>query len=65
MFYLATRGINPDLGKSLLTYGFAEEVIGKIGVESIRAQLDQAVLNQIHAELGPQASSPAGVSDMV
>ncbi|HEY6242907.1 MAG TPA: Fe-S cluster assembly protein SufD [Pyrinomonadaceae bacterium] len=65
MFYLATRGINPDLGKSLLMYGFAEEVIGKIGVESIRAQLDQAVLNQIHAELGPQASSPAGVSDML
>jgi len=59
LFYLATRGIDPQLGKSLLTYGFAEEVIGSIGLESIRAQLDQAVLNQIHAELGPQASSPA------
>jgi Fe-S cluster assembly protein SufD len=51
LFYLATRGIDPELGKNLLTYGFAEEVIGKIGVESIRAQLDQAVLNQIHAPL--------------
>jgi Fe-S cluster assembly protein SufD len=61
LFYLATRGINPDLGKSLLTYGFAEEVIGKIGVESIRAQLDQVIMNQIHARpiLGTQASSPA------
>ena len=58
LFYLATRGINPQLGKSLLTYGFAEEVIGKIGLESIRTQLDQAVMNQIHV-LAPQASSPA------
>jgi len=61
LFYLATRGINPALGKSLLTYGFAEEVIGKIGLDSIRAQLDQAVLSQIHTELGPQAD----VSDML
>jgi Fe-S cluster assembly protein SufD len=51
LFYLATRGINPQLGKSLLTYGFAEEVIGKIGVESIRAELDEAVLTQLHAPL--------------
>jgi Fe-S cluster assembly protein SufD len=57
LFYLATRGINPALGKNLLTYGFAEEVIAKIGLDSIRAQLDQAVLNQIHSELGPQAAS--------
>jgi len=51
LFYLQTRGINPDLGRRLLTYGFAEEVIGKIKVESIRAQLDQAVLSHLHAEL--------------
>jgi len=51
LFYLATRGIDPKLGKNLLTYGFAEEVIGKIGVESIRAQLDEAVLTQLHAPL--------------
>jgi len=51
LFYLATRGIDPKLGKNLLTYGFAEEVIGKIGLESIRAQLDEAVLTQLHAPL--------------
>ena len=42
LFYLLARGINPELGKSLLTYGFAEEVIEKIGIESIRTQLDKA-----------------------
>ncbi len=51
MFYLETRGIHPDLAKNLLTYGFAEEVIGKIKVDSIRAQLDEAVLNRINARL--------------
>ena len=29
LFYLETRGIHPDLARNLLTYGFAEEVIGK------------------------------------
>jgi len=51
MFYLETRGIHPDLAKNLLTYGFAEEVIGKIKIDSIRAQLDEAVLNRINARL--------------
>jgi Fe-S cluster assembly protein SufD len=51
LFYLHARGINPTLARNLLTYGFAEEVIGKIKVDSIRSQLDQAVLNQIHAQL--------------
>jgi Fe-S cluster assembly protein SufD len=51
MFYLETRGIHPDLARNLLTYGFAEEVIGKIKVESIRVQLDEAVLNRINARL--------------
>ena len=51
LFYLETRGINPKLAKNLLTYGFAEEVIGKIGVESIRNEVDKAVLNQLHTQL--------------
>jgi len=51
LFYLATRGIHPDLARNLLTYGFAEEVIGKIKVESIREQLDEAVLNRLNARL--------------
>ncbi len=51
LFYLETRGIHPELAKNLLTYGFAEEVIGKIKVDSIRAQLDEAVLNRINARL--------------
>lgn len=51
LFYLETRGLHTELARNLLTYGFAEEVIGKIKIESIRAELDAAVLNRLNARL--------------
>lgn len=51
LFYLETRGIHPDLGRNLLTYGFAEEVIAKIKIDSIRNELDEAVLHRLNAKL--------------
>ena len=51
LFYLETRGLHPDLGRNLLTYGFAEEVIAKIKLESIRNELDEAVLHRLNARL--------------
>jgi Fe-S cluster assembly protein SufD len=50
MFYLESRGINPTLAKNMLTYGFAEEVIEKITIDSIKRELDEAVLNRLHSE---------------
>jgi Fe-S cluster assembly protein SufD len=51
LFYLLSRGLHPDLARNLLTYGFAEEVVASIKFESIRAQLDGAILNRLHARL--------------
>ncbi|MGZ8842443.1 MAG: Fe-S cluster assembly protein SufD [Pyrinomonadaceae bacterium] len=51
MFYLESRGINPALAKNMLTYGFAEEVIEKIKIESIKRELDAAVLNRLGTQL--------------
>jgi Fe-S cluster assembly protein SufD len=51
LFYLISRGLNPALAQNLLTYGFAEEVINKIKIASIKAELDEAVLNRLHAKL--------------
>jgi len=51
LFYLLSRGLHPDLAKNLLTYGFAEEVIDKIQIESIKRQLDEVVLSSLHATL--------------
>ena len=43
---------------NLLTYGFAEEGIGKIKIESITAQLDEAVLNRSTRASRPKQSLP-------
>lgn len=55
MFYLESRGINSGLAKNMLTYGFAEEVIEKIKIESIKRELDEAVLNRLHSEFQLEA----------
>ena len=51
LFYLESRGINSSLARNMLTYGFAEEVIEKIKIESIKRELDEAVLHRLHSEL--------------
>ena len=51
LFYLLSRGLNESLAKNLLTYGFAEEIVNKIEIESIKRQLDEAVLNRLNASL--------------
>ncbi|HWS56045.1 MAG TPA: Fe-S cluster assembly protein SufD, partial [Pyrinomonadaceae bacterium] len=51
LFYLLSRGLHPELARNLLTYGFAEEIVEKIKFDSIRAQLDGAILNRLRARL--------------
>ena len=55
IFYLESRGINPALARNMLTYGFAEEVIERIKIDSIRRELDEAVLNRLHSEFHIEA----------
>jgi Fe-S cluster assembly protein SufD len=49
-FYLVSRGLRPALARNLLTYGFAEEIVEKIKVGSVKRQLDEAILNRLHAD---------------
>ena len=51
LFYLLSRGLHTELARNLLTYGFAEELVEKLKIESIKAQLDEAILNRLHARL--------------
>ncbi len=51
LFYLLTRGLPETLAKNLLTYGFAEEIINKIAIGSIKKELDEAVLNRLNTKL--------------
>ena len=49
VFYLLSRGLSPELTRNLLTYGFAEGIVNKIEIESIKKQLDAAVLKRLEA----------------
>ena len=51
LFYLLTRGLPETLARNLLTYGFAEEIINKIGIESIKKDLDTMVLNRLGTDI--------------
>jgi Fe-S cluster assembly protein SufD len=51
LFYLLTRGLPDTLARNLLTYGFCEEIINKIDVNSIKSDLDDAVLNRLNVKL--------------
>ena len=51
LFYLASRGISQEKARALLTFGFAEDVIGKIKLKSVREQLDKMVLDKLHQSL--------------
>ncbi|MDQ3321868.1 MAG: Fe-S cluster assembly protein SufD [Acidobacteriota bacterium] len=52
LFYLLSRGLSENMARNLLTYGFAEEIINKIEIESIKKELDEAVLNRLNVNLG-------------
>jgi len=52
LFYLLTRGLPENLAKNLLTYGFADAIIQKIGLDEIKADLDEAVLNRLNVKHG-------------
>ena len=43
LFYLRSRGIDQDQARRLMTYGFAAEILGRMEVAPLRAQLDRIV----------------------
>lgn len=47
LFYLASRGLEPEVAQALLTYGFAEDVITRIAHPLVRRYLDGRILNNL------------------
>jgi Fe-S cluster assembly protein SufD len=47
IFYLRSRGLGLEAARSLLTYAFASEMISRIKVEPIRAQLDNLLMTRL------------------
>jgi Fe-S cluster assembly protein SufD len=47
MFYLTSRGISSAEARSLLTYGFGAEIIERMSIAPLRAQLDRLIRRRI------------------
>lgn len=53
LFYLASRGIEPEVAQCLLTFGFAEDVVSKITSQELRNQLSDRLLTHLGHEASP------------
>jgi Fe-S cluster assembly protein SufD len=40
LFYLRSRGLGPDEARSLLSFAFASDIVGRIKVDPLRQRLD-------------------------
>ncbi len=47
LFYLRSRGVGEAEARRLLTYGFAAEILGRMDVAPLRAQLDRIVRDRL------------------
>jgi len=43
IFYLRTRGIDRESARQLLTYAFANDIVNRIRIDPLRAQLEEAL----------------------
>jgi Fe-S cluster assembly protein SufD len=59
IFYLRSRGIGRAEARSLLTYAFANDIIGRVKVEPIRAQLEDVLLRSQSLPGGRQVEEAA------
>lgn len=47
-FYLQSRGIGKDSARSILTYAFAQDVIDRVKIPSLRTTLERAIFEKLH-----------------
>ena len=50
LFYLQSRGLSPQIAKSLLTYGFAADILTRIASPSVRDELDRVIRGRLGVE---------------
>jgi Fe-S cluster assembly protein SufD len=53
IYYLRTRGIGLEEARGLLTYAFANDIIGRIKVGPLRQQLEEGLLSAYHLPGAP------------
>lgn len=45
-FYLQSRGIGRDEARRILTFAFANDIVGRISLESIREEIEELLINE-------------------
>jgi len=48
LFYLQSRGIERAQARSLLTYAFAQDILDRVKVQSIKDQLEKVLFEKFH-----------------
>lgn len=56
LFYLASRGLPADVARSVLTLGFADEIIEKVSLPSVKAQLTRMAHAQLRQSVSTQSN---------
>jgi Fe-S cluster assembly protein SufD len=46
LFYLRTRGLELEAARALLTFAFANDVVGRIPIESLQTELEQLIVQK-------------------
>jgi Fe-S cluster assembly protein SufD len=52
LFYLRSRGIEPDEARRMLTYAFAYEIVRSVSAGNVRESLDRMIQMDLHGEMG-------------
>lgn len=47
LFYLRSRGIDAEAARSLLVYGFANDIVARVSAPDLRARIEQLVLDRL------------------
>ncbi|HVS15232.1 MAG TPA: Fe-S cluster assembly protein SufD [Thermoanaerobaculia bacterium] len=47
MFYMRSRGVDPEAAKSLLTWAFASELVERVHVPALREQLERLLIDRL------------------
>jgi len=55
LFYLLSRGLDPEVAQRLLKWAFLEDVVSKIDVPELRRQIEQSVAGQLKETVAPYA----------
>ncbi len=50
LFYLRARGVDPVAARALLTYGFAEDIVGRIQVPVLRERLEEELFKWLRRD---------------